>query len=94
METGDAIQMIVTIFTFFAVWMHIQVKVSVPEYLRRTSSLLLGATSFTLLMIGAYRMFEIGSVQWLYNLHVLLLGLYSLSMTFRLHKLQKRDYSK
>ena len=94
MELGDAVQLIVTIFTFFSVWAHIQVKVAVPEYLRKTSSLLLGATSFTLLMIAAYRVLGIGSVQWLYNLHVVFLGLYSVSMTVRLHKLQRRDYTK
>ena len=94
MELGNAVQLIVTIFTFFAVWAHIQVKAAVPEYLRKTSSLLLGATSFTLLVIVAYRIFEIGSVQWLYNLHVIFLGLYSVAMTVRLHKLQKRDYGK
>jgi hypothetical protein len=94
METGDIIQMIATIFMVVAGLAHIQAKSAVPEPLRTITSALIGGTILSAMAILLLRLTDAGPVQWLFNAHIIFLGLYSVAMTVRLDILYKRDYQR
>lgn len=94
MATGDLAQTILTVFVVVAGWANITVKAAVPEPGRVIVSLLLAGTTASVFAIWIVRVADMGSVQWLYNLHLAFLGLYAVVMTVRLDILFRRDYRK